>query len=63
MFLCFSYDRLTQQAQAYAEELALNDAGLIHCFNVIGCDYDGAGENLASAEGYTEVEANATVMW
>ncbi len=59
----FLINRLTQQAQEYAEELALNDEGLVHCFNVLGCDYGGAGENLASAEGYTKVEANATVMW
>ncbi|XP_028391885.1 uncharacterized protein LOC114516559 [Dendronephthya gigantea] len=55
--------RLTEQAQEYAEELALNDKGLVHCFNVEGCDQYGAAENLASAEGYPEVEANATIMW
>lgn len=54
---------LTQQAQEYAEELAANNVGLVHCSNVQGCDNHHAGENLAAAWGSTTVESNATKAW
>ena len=54
---------LTTQAQEYAETLAAKNAGLEHCVNVVGCQPDGAGENLAFAGGSTSTETNATKAW
>ena len=54
--------RLTTQAQEYAETLAAQNGGLVHC-NLPACDRHGAGENLALASGSTSAEINATKAW
>ena len=57
-------NRLTTQAQEYAETLAAQDPlELVHCSEFPGCDPDGAGENLARAGGSVSAEINATKAW
>ena len=56
-------NRLTAQAQEFAEFLAGRNTGLEHCANIPGCNDFGAGENLAFASGGQTVETNATKSW
>ena len=65
--MCLTYiyyvtDSLTRQAQLYAEKLAVKNKGLRHC-QMPNCNRYGAGENLASGRGSSDVDINATKLW
>lgn len=49
-------NRLTNQAQEFAQFLATRNSGIQHCSETPGCDTHGAGENLSTGK-------NATKGW
>jgi hypothetical protein len=56
----FNY-RLTEQAQAFAEQEAGKGGKMKHCSEVSGCDLEGAGENLF--EKGEKDRSNPTKRW